>query len=175
MEKYYKQILGTPIQQDDIPRPISSVKDLILDPESGKLVAIVVDINNDQVISASDILKWGAMVKVPISDVIVDAEEILRIEEIRRNELKIIRNKVFTEKGDFLGKVVDYSIETSSLILNKIYVQKTFLGLISFKSRLIPANKIVEIRKNKIIVKNDMVTIKKEDEKSGVKMGGVPT
>lgn len=168
MEKYYKNIIGTAVFQDDAQRPISTIKDLVIDPESGKIIAIVIDINKNLVISPVDIIKWGAVLKTHNHDTIVAGNEILRVEQVQNSDIKIMGNKVETQSKEDLGMVIDYAIDTKTYELRKIVTAKGFLGLFRYDSRLIPSSEIVEIKKNKIIVKKSK-SIQKEKSKISIK------
>jgi len=157
MIKTYKEILWTPVYVDDEIRPVSTIKDLVLDPFNGSLVAVIVNKNKNLGFAPMDLVYWDGKVKIRDASCIFDVSEILRAEEILKKDIKIIRNKVFDEDGAFLGKVSDYSFNTnpSILTLTSITVTQDFLGLINFEKRLIPAKNIVEILTEKIIVKSD--------------------
>ena len=64
---------------------------------------------------------------------------------------KIIGNKVFSQSGSYLGKVVDFRIDISGQNIVKYYVSGDFFGLIK-KPLIIDASQIIEIKEDKIIV-----------------------
>ena len=68
-----------------------------------------------------------------------------------------------TEDGFKLGKVVDFSMDMRDYVLKKLFVSKEILGMVRYDNRIIPAKNIVEILPNKIIVKNNLETVKEKE------------
>ena len=170
MQKLYSNILGTPVFDQDGGRPITTVRDLVVDPESGKLIAFVVNQSKNLIITPVDILFWKEILKVRDRDAIISASEVLRVESVQKNGIHFFHNKVETKSGKFLGKVVDFEIDTNLYVLARIHVAKGFLGLIKYDSRIIPADHIVEVLEDKIVVKDDFQEVKQEtEEKAAIK------
>ncbi len=163
MEKMYSHILGTPVYEDDALRPVTSVKDVVMDPENGKMAALVVNINRALIITPIDIYSWGDTIKINNRENIISAKEVMRVEELLKRNVRIFGNKVYNKEGDYLGKVYDFTLDSSNFNLNKIYVSKTFFGLLKLSSRIIAAKNIIEILPEKIVV-NDLSTVKEESK-----------
>ena len=89
------------------------------------------------------------------------ASEVLNTLEMRvaRLEKESYGYKVETEEGDYIGKVFDYSVETKTNALKKIFVAKNFLGLLRIDERIIPKKHIVEILPGKIVIKGSTTKI----------------
>lgn len=160
MEKFFSKIVGTPILCDDNLRPVASVRDIVIDPENGKVLGLFTDLRQKKIISAIDILSWGDYVKINDLSAIIDANNIMRVEQIINSDRKIFRNNVETKGGEYIGKVVDFSINLKTMELNTIYVTKEFLGLVRFSSRIIKAKDIIEVLSDKIIVKDGLALVK---------------
>lgn len=163
MEKLYSDIVGAPVVEDNVLRPITTVKDLVVDPESGKLEAFVVDINKNLVISPIDVLFFGNRIQIHARDAVIHGSEILRVAEIQKKGIRIFGNKVVTEDGFKLGKVVDFSMDMHQYTLKKLFVSKDILGMVRYDGRIIPAKNIVEVLPNKIIVKNNLEKAKERE------------
>ncbi|MFA5820546.1 MAG: PRC-barrel domain-containing protein [Candidatus Gracilibacteria bacterium] len=164
MEKLYTKILHTPVREEDEVRPITTVKDLIVDPENGAVVGVVVNLNAKLIVAPHDILSFGDTIFVHGREVIVPAEDVLRVDNVLKKGVKIFHNKVVTESGKELGIVADFSIDTKSLIMQKIFVAKSVFGLVHYDQRIIPAKNIVEVKADKIIVKDDLATVKEKEK-----------
>lgn len=145
---------------DDTPAPVTTIRDMLIDPENGKIVAFLVNTGHNEVITPIDILSWREVMTIHNFDSIVQAEDILRAHEILESGIMLRGSKVETEKGKYLGRVTDYAVDTNTFDLRRIEVAKAFLGLIRFETRLIPAKEIVEILPGKIVVKEDMKVIR---------------
>jgi sporulation protein YlmC with PRC-barrel domain len=152
MEKLFSNIIGTPVLDDDIGRPLTTVKDLVIDPESGKVVGVLVDIHKNLIIAPVDILSWGDTLKIHTSDSIAPGDEILRVAEVQKRNIHIFHSRVETKKKEYIGDVFDFSVNVETLVLQKIYTAKSILGLFRYDSRIIPAKNIEKILPNKIIV-----------------------
>ena len=168
MKWLYTKIVGTPVY-DEGSRPIAMVQDLIIDPESGKLLAFMVNSSKRLIITPIDVLSWQDVIHVPNHDAIVEAADVLRVEEVLNGQTKIFHNKVETKSGKFLGRVNDFSVDTSSLMLQKLYVAKGFLGLIRYDGRIIQANDIQEILPGKIVVNEDLSIVREDIEPEVIK------
>lgn len=163
MEKFYTKIIGTPVYIDG-PRPLTTIKDVIVDPEQGKLLAFVVNQSKNLIITPMDILSWGEVIHIHSSDVIIDGKEVLKIEEVQKTNIHIFHSRVETKSGKYLGKVYDLSIDSTTFMLQKLFVAKGLLGLFRYDSRIIVAKNILEILPNKIVVKEDLKKIKEVEK-----------
>lgn len=164
MQRLYSKIVGTPIFEEDFGRPVTTIKDLVIDPENGKVLALVVDISRNRVIAPIDIYSWTEVIKIHNGEAIIEGSEILRVDSVQKSGAKVIRNKVFTKDGVYLGRVVDYTIDSTGLCLDKIFSAKVILGMLRYDSRIIPAKNILEILPNKIIVKGNTEEVKEEEK-----------
>jgi len=160
MEKMFSNIVGTAVYLSDGRKPIAMVGDIIIDTYKGKLLAFVVDKSNQMVIMDRDVISWGDVVQINHFDDIIEANDIIRLSEIREKNIVLFGNKVVTRDGKALGKVVDFSLDTNSFELKNIFVAKYILGILQYDQRIIPANKIVEILKDKVVVEDDLETVK---------------
>ncbi len=93
-------------------------------------------------------------------DAITPAEDLVRLEPLARLDFQLIGKKVETDLRRKLGKVDDYSTETSGFYVQKIYVRPTALRAFSQKPTMISRSQIVEINDKKIIVKDTSVPLK---------------
>jgi uncharacterized protein YrrD len=145
-------------------RPITTVKDLVMDPESGKLIAFVVDINRKKIIVPMDVLSWHEILKIDSPHDIVALEEVLRVEEVIKSGRGLVRTRVESQDGAYIGKVIDFAVNSKTYDLNSIFVSKGFLGLLRYDSRVIRAKDIVEVLEDKIIVKENIKTVKEKNK-----------
>lgn len=163
MEKLYTKIIGTPVFDEEVKHPITAVKDIVIDPETGKLLALIVNLSRNLVIAPQDILYWGDQIQVHTHDSIIEGNEILRVEEVQKKGIRIFNNRVVTKDGKDLGKVYDFTIDSRETALKKLYVAKSILGLVRYDGRIIPAKEIVEILPRKIVVNSDLATVTEKE------------
>jgi sporulation protein YlmC with PRC-barrel domain len=76
---------------------------------------------------------------------------------------EVIGNRVVTQSGQSLGRVVDFEIDTISQNIIRYYTQGDLLGFLK-EPLIINANQVIEIKKDKIIVE-DMVVSEKVTKK----------
>lgn len=161
MERFYTKTVGAPIYAEGA-RPITTVKDMMIDPASGKLAALEVNRGRNMVIVPMDIVSWQDVLRVHGQDSIIDADEVVKVSELHKEDVRIYRNRVEALDGSYLGRVYDFSIDSGSLGLQNLYVAKEILGMVRFGSRIIRARDIVEILKEKIIVKNNVEAVREK-------------
>ncbi|MDA1060179.1 MAG: PRC-barrel domain-containing protein [bacterium] len=172
MHRLYSKIIGTPVYDDSV-RPLTTVKDLIIDTETGKLLAFVVNQSKNLVIVPIDVVSWTEVIKINNIDSIIDGNDVIRISEVQKRGINLIHNKVETKNGEKLGKVNDFSVDTDILMLQKLYVSKGILGLVRYESRIISAKDIIEILPDKIVIK-DNTKIKEKIKESPVLLEEMP-
>lgn len=169
MERFYTQILGSPVRDGDV-RPLTTVRDVLIDPSNGRVCSLEVDSGKNMVVTPIDIISWHDGIVINGADSIVPAEDILRVSEILKQNIRIHKSAVESKNGTYLGKVFDFSIDPKSFDLKKLYVAKNILGLVRYDKRIIPSKDIIEILSGKIIVKSDKAAIEaKEEERISVK------
>jgi uncharacterized protein YrrD len=163
VEKLYSAIIGTPVFEDDAPRPFTKVKDLVLDPEMrGKLIAFVVNGGSGRILSPVDVISWGNVMKVHSAGDVTEVENVLRVDEVLKKEFHFNEAQVETEKGEKLGHVFDFGVDNKTFDLRRLYVTKSILGFFRYEGRIIPAKDIIEILEDKIVVKEGIRTVKEE-------------
>jgi uncharacterized protein YrrD len=162
MDRYFVQTIGTPVISEQ-GQMAGRVYDVIIDPETGKIAAFSLAINGKKVVAPIDVLSWGRQIIIHDAEDVVESGEIHKVSQILELQIPIIRNKVITKKGDYLGKVIDYSMEPKMFLLTSIVVAKGLLGILQWDRRIIGYKDIIEIKKGAIIVANNfgMETIKK--------------
>ena len=164
MIRSYSKIIGTPVLIDSI-RPVTTVKDLVMDPESGKLIAFVVDINRKKIIVPMDVLSWHEIIKIHSPADMIALEDVLRVEEVIRSGRKFMKAKVESKDGVYLGRVQDIAVNSKSFAIESMFVAKGIAGLLRYGSRIIQAKDIIEVLEDKIVVKENLRTIKKDNKR----------
>jgi len=155
MEYAYSKIIGLPVFEAENMRPVFLIQDVIVDPESGRIVAFLADGRRNIVITPHDILAIKHGVWIKDVDDLCTVEDVLRVSKVVEDFGSFLMKKVVTESGKVLGKVVDMYFDSQIIQLNKIHVAKNILGFIQYDSRILPAKNIIEARKDVIIVKDD--------------------
>jgi uncharacterized protein YrrD len=78
---------------------------------------------------------------------------------------KIIGNKAITQSGHSLGKIIDFEIDIGGQNIVKYYTSGGFLNLLK-GPLVINANQVIEIKKDRIIVEDAVISEKLTDKKT---------
>jgi len=156
--KNYKSIIGTPILDFDDGNILATVRDIVIDPDTGKIEAFWVKPLTvpifDAVIQSQDIVEWKKNIYVKDDSVISDPADIIKISNILMKNTFVIGNRVQSEEGKLLGKVYNFDFDSNSFYLKQIHVEHSILGLIKYERRIFSFDSIVEILPEIIIVKD---------------------
>ncbi len=159
MEKYYLQTVGMPVVSSHGER-LGRIGDVIINPDSGKVAGFFLAPSNKKVIAAIDVLSWTDYVKISDEQDIVETDEVIQINNILEQNIPVFRNKVYTKDGDYVGVVIDIGFDNKFFSLTCLVVAKGFLGIVFWDKKIIAAQDILEITKNKIIIKNLVKPVK---------------
>ncbi len=168
MDKYYSDIIGTEIITEAGTHG-GFVTDLVIEPETGKLLGFIVGLKKRKVLTPADVLYWSKRLVIHELDVIFDLDEIIKIEKTLKQNIPILFNKVVTRSGEYLGYVYDFCLNDKLFILSKILVTKSFLGVIHYERKIIPHQHILEITRNMIKVKDPIELIPVREKKGSLK------
>jgi uncharacterized protein YrrD len=160
MERLFKQSVGSPIIADDIKAPVGILRDFVIDGERGKIVAFVLNKRRNLIVREEDISGYEFFPRIKSEDCIIEAEEVVRVHEVQKKGLFFIGKQVFTEKGKYIGICEDFSFDDLEFRIKKIFVSRKFLRIFAIEDRIFQVDDIVEVKKNKIIVKDDMLAEK---------------
>lgn len=132
-----------------------------VNPDNGQILAFEMSCKGACFISPHDVLNWKNEYLLLGQDYeIHHAQDLVRLSECLKNgNTDLIGKKVRTEGGTQLGFVTDYSLDSRHMVLSSITVQKSFLGLFSFDTRLIHQANIVEIRPKIVIVRDSWMKV----------------
>jgi len=156
----------------DSNRILGTLNEIIIDPENGKILGLLVNagiLGKKKAVSFNDIYDWtpqGIMVRD--DEAITNIDDLVRIKKIVEEKISIIGSKVVTENEKKLGKVVDFVINTDLGILVKIYVEKPGLKTYFGDLLIIPANRIIAIKPKKIIVREEALLEETDEEEEVV-------
>lgn len=165
MERYYSQTVGTEVITEG-GLWAGRILDVIVEPETGKICGFLMAPRGRQAIVPLDILYWSNRMIIHDVDDIIETQEIIKIQRILEKNISIIQKKVVTEKGEYLGRVFDYTIDNKLFIMTKILVAKSFLRFFPYDERVIAHKNIVEIKKDVIVVRNSAGIVRAHEKKT---------
>ncbi len=103
-----------------------------------------------------DILPQGFVVND--HDAVSDISELIRLKDILELNFELTGKPVLTESKKRLGKVSDYAFEREGFFVQKLYVEPGVLKSFSGSSVIVDRGQIIEITRDKIVVKDAVVT-----------------
>lgn len=172
MLKFAKTILSKPVLLNQERALVGVVEDIVVDPADGRVVGILVregfGKKHIKAVAEKDILAISdKFVLIPGYEAVGDIEEIVRVAVIVNKKIQIIGNKVVTVAGNNLGRVNDFSIDTVSGILAKVYVEPNIFSLgVLAGSHIIDRKQIISIEKDKIIVEDTSLKATSKSKKA---------
>lgn len=89
-------------------------------------------------------------------DVLVDPDELIRLEDILKLRFELIGKQVETISKDKVGKVSDYAVEMETMFVQKLYVSQSILKSFTGGSLSVDRSQINEITNRRIII-NDLI------------------
>jgi uncharacterized protein YrrD len=138
---------------------VSSVTEPIVNPDNLEVVAVYCQSGfwrkRDSVIMTRDIREIAreGLVIDSLED-IEDASEIIRLKRIIEKQYNPIGAYVITESQAKLGKVEDFTIETSGYRIQKLYLKQSLLKNLLLNSLIIDRSQIVDVTPTAIVVKD---------------------
>lgn len=159
MEKYYLQTVGAQIITGNGER-IGRIGDVILNPDSGKIVGFLVAPRGRKIIAPVDITSWTNFIRVHDIHDIVDIDEVQQAAKIMGKNIPVFKSRVFTKDGDYIGRVIDFGIDNKFFTLTCLIVAKGFMGIFFWDRKIIAVKDIIEITKKGIIIKNLVKPVK---------------
>jgi len=165
----FSKIRGLPIFEIVNQTHIAELADFFIDQDEGKIEAAIAKtrglIRHLKFISAKEIVELSkSALIIQNEESLVAPAEMVRLHKKYKKRAKIIGEKVFTKRGQYLGVVNDYVIENSSFSITRIYLKKLF------DQRIIHSSSIVKIEHNKIIVKDNFEMAKPEVVPAGARV-----
>lgn len=161
-----KTLIHKPIMSLQTGREIAKTEVPIINPADLRIVGFT--LRGRQIQDTTRFLLTQDIRELSDMGLIVDsADELLReedaitLQKIRDIQFELLGIKVIDTQKKMLGKVIDYSFEPSSFIVQQLQVKASLMRDIKMSTFLIHRTQIVEINNTTIIVKSATI-----DEKS---------
>lgn len=162
-------MLNSPVLSLHIGGPIGITTSAVIDPSDLSVIAYTVNgavirnnSENGDILDVADIREVSDQgLIIDSDDVLVNREDIIHLDEIMKLNFDLIGLKVVTKSGKKIGKVVNYTIDTTTFSVYQLIVQRP----IGFSSILDPQltinrSQIVEIDDYKVTIKHDKEEVK---------------
>lgn len=165
---YASKLIGTPVLSMQSAGPIGAIADIIIDPDSLKILAFYVSgglVGKANVLDTKSIReysKYGCV--IDSIDELAEKDDIIKVSKIIDLNFSLNGLKVETKKGTKLGKVIDYTVTSDDFTLQQIVVKRPMIKSFLDPELIIPRSEITEVTDYKIIVKDEEKTIQKKAE-----------
>lgn len=161
MLKTLRGIVGLPIRETGTKKVCGFVRDLIINPANGALIAVAAKAQAKIILPIQDVQKLNkSAVWIEDCESLTAPTEIVRVAEVLKLKVPIFNNRVFTVSRQFLGQVIDFEFQTKGFILTKIEVAKKILG-IPTNRKIISTKQIIQIKSSEITVQDALVRAQK--------------
>lgn len=135
---------------------LGELGDPIINPLNGQLLAFHVvtgPFTKKKIISLTDIVVLDPrVILVNKEDCIIDLQEIVRANQSFERKITLLKTKAFTQSNNYLGRVQDVVIDSETNCIIKYYL-KYYL-----QDKILPADKVIEIKPNRIIFDDSVNT-----------------
>lgn len=129
---------------------IGEIGDPIINIDNGQLLAFHILptglFQPEKVISLVDIIVFDPkVIIINKPESVIEPKEVVRIQESIEKKFILKKSKAYTQNNTYLGKIEDAVIDSDSNSISKYYIKNIF------RNRILPSEKVIEIKKNKII------------------------
>lgn len=153
MDRYYTQTIGSPVLTAS-GMIAGRIIEIVIEPETGVIAGFLLGPRGQHVVAPSDVIFWQDNIFIQDEEDILETHEIIKVKEVLKKGIPIMRNKVYTKKGVYVGKVYDIGLNPKLFVMNKLAVAKNIFGLFPFDEKIIARGDILEIKKDRIIIKD---------------------
>lgn len=160
---FASDIVGKPILSLQSGHPVAKVASLLINPDTLELVALFCSGNGWRKSEAAlllrdvrDIMRDGIIIDSP--EDITNVSEIVRLQSLIERKFNLAGATVVTEAGHKLGTVEDFTIDTTSYKVQKLYLKQSVIKNFLLNNLIIDRSQIVDVASDRITVKDTSVT-----------------
>ena len=167
------KLINTPILSLHLGAPIGVVKDVVVDPNDLRIIALIVNgpqAGNGEygnILDIRSIREYSNLGMIIDSiDDLVSPGDVIKIDNVMKLNFSLNGLNVKTKKGTKLGKIYDFTFEPSSMMVQQMIVKRPVFKAIIDPELVIGRSEIKEVNDYDIIVKDEEQKIKKETMKN---------
>jgi len=167
------KMIGMPVLSLHVGGAIAKTKHAIIDPDTLGVVAYELEgpiIKNDP--EVGDILDINDIRELSSDGIIVDSadrfttrEDVIKFDKILKLNFNLVGLKVVTQDGKKVGKISDYTLDSNSMIIYQLIVQRPFMSSLVDPTLTINRSQIIEIDDYKVTIRHDKAQIKIKPDK----------
>lgn len=152
------RLIGTPVMGLQTGTKLAETASALVDPANLKIMAYTLEgpllTERPSLIRMADVRELSDIgMIVDSSDEFIGLGDVIKIQELYELGFNLIGMRVIDEQGHKLGKVDDYSLDSSSFIIEQLNVRRGGIRGITETGLLIHRSQIVEINNHQIVVR----------------------
>jgi uncharacterized protein YrrD len=152
------RLIGTPVMGLQTGTKLAHTASPLIDPANLKIVAYIVEgpllSEHPSLIRMADVRELSDIgMIVDSSDEFIALDDVVKIKELYDLHFNLIGLNVIDESKHKLGKIDDYSLDSSSFIVEQLNVRRRGIRSFTETGLLIHRSQIVEINNQSIVVK----------------------
>ena len=128
MRVLFSEIVGLPVYAPNR-RLTAVVKNVIMDCEKGKILALCVHPGKNNVILPMDFQIYQNYITLFDDDAVLDFNDVVRLKNIIPELYSFLGLPVFTEKGKKIGHVKDFELDSESMTMTAFSSAKELCSL----------------------------------------------
>ena len=161
MLRFIGEYINVPVMGLRGGRRLSTTLEPLIDPHKMSVVGFYVEDRAsgiDKILLVEDIREISDVgIIVDSEDNLMDASDLVRLEEIIDLHFEVIEKKLVSQSGKKLGKVEDFAIDDVSHRIEKIYARPVAIKTLSTNDYIINRRQIASVTQEEIIVKDAVV------------------
>lgn len=153
------RLIGTPVMGLQTGTKLAQTASPLIDPANLKIVAYQVEgpllSEHPSLIRMADVRELSDIgMIIDSSDEFIGLDDVVKIKELYELQFNLIGLSVVDESRKKLGKIDDYSLDSSSFIIEQLNVRRRGIRSVTETGLLIHRSQIVEINNHQIVVKS---------------------
>lgn len=165
---YGSKLFTTPVLSVQTSGAIGVVSNLIVDPNSLKIIAFelsggIVPRNGANILDASSVREYSHYgIVIDSIEELVEPDDVIKIQKTLNLGFSLFNLKVETKKGSRLGKVSDFTATSEDFTIQQLVVKRPIVKSFLDPELIVPRKEIVKVDNYKVTVKDEEKVIKKK-------------
>lgn len=149
----------TPVMSLQTGTQLAQITKPVIDPGTLRIVAYELEgsllTENPSFLRTADIREFGRLgMIIDSADELLGLEDVLEVKKFHDLGFPLVGMSVIDDRQTKLGKVSDYTLETSGYVIQQLTVSRGFFKALNDTGLLIHRSQIVEINDRAIVVKS---------------------
>ncbi|MDD3773918.1 MAG: PRC-barrel domain-containing protein [Patescibacteria group bacterium] len=151
-----RYVLGDVVFSSQTNRRLGKIREVLIDPEIGKIIAFGLDtFLNKNYLAPRDIIEFGSdKVVMNKEEELCEEKDLPRIKQIREKRIRVLGASVFTESATKIGKMGDLIFDETSGEILRYYVSRPFFSSPLKAYLILEKGDIKKIEKRGVIVRD---------------------